>query len=88
MWGYGYRWAGYRTPKILRSTWHPGHDARGAEHRVPITDIRWKQWWLIHRKVAPALLQEVVWPASFSGIEISSLVNKDPRYFFAIHSLF
>lgn len=83
MWGYGYRWGWVRdeaNPAVDVAILVT--DARGKEHRIPITDVRWKQWWLIHRKVLPATLEGIVWPASFSGIEISSLVNKDPRYFF------
>jgi hypothetical protein len=84
MWGYGNRWGrnrSDRTPPIydvsilLR-------DARGKEFKIQITDIRWKQWWLIHRKVQPELLSQIVWPASFSGIQITTGDTKDPRYFY------
>lgn len=83
MWGYGNRWAWVRDPStpaadvsiLIR-------DARSREFKVQITDIRWKQWWLIHRRVAPETLKEIVWPASFSGIEISKIQHAEPRYFY------
>jgi hypothetical protein len=57
-------------------------DYRGREFRIQLTDIRWKQWWLIHRKVPADTLRQMVWPANFAGIEISKGGNSDPRYFF------
>jgi hypothetical protein len=83
MWGYGYRWGWVPDPSsppvaiaVLLT------DARGKEHRVPLGDVQWKQWWLIHRRIAAATLAEMVWPASVSGIEISKIANKEPRYFY------
>jgi hypothetical protein len=82
-WGYGNRWGWVRdetTPPVDVAILI--QDARGKEFTVSMTDIRWKQWWLIHRKVPAATAKEIVWPASFSGIEISKLKNSEPRYFF------
>jgi hypothetical protein len=83
LWGYGNRWNWVRddsTPAaevaILVT------DARGQEHRIQLTDIRWKQWWLIHRKVPAAILGQLAWPASFSGLEISRVRHSEPRYFY------
>ena len=83
MWGYGYRWGWVTDPSsppvdvsILVT------DARAKEFRIQVTDVRWKQWWLIHRKIARDVLSQIVLPASFSGIEISKIANKEPRYFF------
>ncbi len=83
MWGYGNRWSWVPDP-----TTPPANvsilvvDSRGKELRIPFTDVQWKQWWLIHRRVSPALLKQIVLPASFSGIEISGAANKDLRHFF------
>jgi len=83
MWGYGNRWSWVPDPStpaadvsILVT------DSQGRESRIQLTDIRWKQWWLIHRKVPAETLRQVVWPASFTGIEISKGGNTEPRYFF------
>ncbi|MCC6343199.1 MAG: hypothetical protein IT166_13425 [Bryobacterales bacterium] len=83
LWGYGNRWSWVpdkSTPaadvSVLVS------DARGKEFKIQLTDIRWKQWWLIHRRVPSDIRQQIVPPASFTGIEISKLSNTDPRYFY------
>ncbi|HUV14652.1 MAG TPA: hypothetical protein VMY18_13490, partial [Acidobacteriota bacterium] len=83
LWGYGNRWSWVSDPTtpaadvaiLIR-------DSRGKEFRIQLTDIRWKQWWLIHRLVPEETLDQIVWPASFSGIEISKGSNSDQRYFF------
>jgi hypothetical protein len=83
LWGYGNRW-GWEEDKttpaadvaVLLT------DARGKEFRIPLTDIRWKQWWLIHRRVSAAMLKEMTAPVALSGIEISKIGNTEPRYFF------
>lgn len=83
MWGYGNRWS-WRTeettPPAEVAVWI--RDARGKEFRVQLTDIRWKQWWLIHRRVPGEILEQIVWPASFTGIEVAKGSNKEPRYFY------
>ncbi|MCP5118222.1 MAG: hypothetical protein GY953_45995, partial [bacterium] len=83
MWGYGNRWRWRRD-----ETTPPADvailivDSRGKEFTIPMTDIRWKQWWLIHRRVVAETLRQIAWPASFSGIEISKAKNGQLRYFF------
>ena len=82
MWGYGNRWAWVKddsTPPTDVAVLVT--DAAGKEYRIPIADIRWKQWWLIHRRVPADTLRQIVLPASFSGIEISK-IGRDPRYFY------
>ncbi|HSB16962.1 MAG TPA: hypothetical protein VLE22_21100, partial [Bryobacteraceae bacterium] len=82
-WGYANRWGWMRdetTPPVDVSILI--QDARGKEFTVSMTDTRWKQWWLIHRKLPAAIAKEIVWPATFTGIEIAKLKNADPRYFF------
>jgi len=83
MWGYGNRWSWVRDPSTppadvsIRIV-----DSRGKEFTIELTPIRWKQWWLIHRKVPEKTLAQIVWPASFSGIEISKVRHTGERYFF------
>jgi hypothetical protein len=57
-------------------------DSRGKEFAIQITEIRWRQWWLIHRKVPDDVLEQIVWPASFSGIELSKVKHNAKRYFY------
>lgn len=83
LWGYGNRWSWVEdktTPPAEVAVWI--RDARGKEFRVEMTSIRWKQWWLIHRKVPAATLSAIVLPAAVSGIEIANAANTEARYFF------
>ena len=83
LWGYGNRWEWVPDP-----TTPPAdvavliQDARGKEFRVQLTDIRWKQWWLIHRRIPREILDQITLPASFTGIELGKATNQQPRYFF------
>jgi hypothetical protein len=83
LWGYGNRWAWVPDP-----TTPPAEvavliqDARGKEFRVQLTEILWKQWWLIHRRIPREILDQIVLPASFTGIELGKATNQQPRYFF------
>ena len=83
LWGYGNRW-GWEDDKTTPAAYVAVliRDARGKELRIPLTDIRWKQWWLIHRRVGSVISQEMTLPAALAGIEISKIGNTEPRYFF------
>ncbi len=83
LWGYGNRWSW-----VEDKTTPPGEvsvlvrDARGKEFTIQLTDIQWKQWWLIHRRIPEETRKQIVLPATFSGIEIAKVRNAEPRYFF------
>jgi hypothetical protein len=83
LWGYGDRWSWVpdpTTPPVDVSILV--RDARNKEFKVELTAVNWKQWWLIHRRIPPKVLSEMVMPVSFSGIEISKVTNRDLRYFY------
>lgn len=83
LWGYGNRWAWVKddtTPPVAVAILVT--DAAGKEFPIHVTDIGWKQWWLIHRRIPADVLKNIVLPASFSGIEISKLNQSQERYFF------
>ncbi len=83
LWGYGNRWAWVKdvtTPAA--DVYVLIVDAASREHRVNLTDIRWKQWWLIHRKLPAEIAGKIAWPASFSGIEIAGVRHKENRNFY------
>jgi hypothetical protein len=83
LWGYGNRWSWVpdeTTPAADVSVLVV--DSRGKEFTIRLTDIRWKQWWLIHQKLPTEVMKEIVWPASFAGIEISKVQHGGKRYFF------
>ena len=83
LWGYGNRWGRRRDdPAPVTDVSVLIVDSRGKEFRVQMTDIKWRQWWLIHRKIPGEILSQLVLPASFSGIEVAMSEAKDPRYFF------
>ena len=52
-------------------------DADGKEHSIPLTRIRWKEWWLAHKKLDAAMEA-----ASFAGIEVTGISNSEPRSIF------
>lgn len=83
LWGYGNRWgwhADQTTPAARVSILVT--DARNKEHRIQITDINWKQWWLIHRRVPQPDLEQIVFPAAFTGIELANASNTQNRHFY------
>jgi hypothetical protein len=83
LWGYGNRWAWETDPSTPPAEVSVlVQDARGKEFRIQLTDIRWKQWWLIHRRIPHEIFAQIVLPARFSGIEICKAKNPQLRYFF------
>ncbi|MCW5979410.1 MAG: hypothetical protein KIT09_15140 [Bryobacteraceae bacterium] len=83
MWGYGNRWGRRRddpAPPVNVSVLLV--DARGKETAIQITDIKWRGWWLIHRRPAKEELARLAAPLRFSGIEIAMPPNTERRYFF------
>jgi len=83
LWGYGNRW------NFIPDESTPGVkvailvlDARGREVAIPMAEVIWKQWWLIHRRLPVEISTKIQRPARFSGIEISGIKNRDIRYFF------
>ena len=83
MWGYGNRWSWVddkSTPPADVSILVT--DARGKEFTIQLAEIQWKQWWLIHRRVPADTMKQIVWPASFTGIEIAKIRHAQPRYFY------
>ena len=57
-------------------------DARGTEFRIPLTDMRWQGWWLVHHKAPADVLKEIAWPAALSGIELAMGRTNGRRYLF------
>lgn len=51
-------------------------DSLGKERSIPLTRIRWKEWWLAHKKLTP------LESSAFSGIEITGMSNSEPRSVF------
>jgi len=52
-------------------------DSAGQEQPIYLTRVRWKEWWLAHRK-----LDTPPESASFSGIEVKGISNAEARSIF------
>ncbi len=52
-------------------------DSSGKEQSIPLTRIRWKEWWLAHKKLDSAMKS-----ASLTGIEVRGMWNKETRAIF------
>ncbi len=52
-------------------------DSHGKENQIHLTTVRWKEWWLAHKK-----LGAIMNSASFSGIEVRGITNTEPRSIF------
>jgi hypothetical protein len=87
-WVYGNNWgwsSDPSTPQVALAVLVA--DARGVEHRIELTRIRWKEWWLVHRRIPKDLLEKMAPPWSLSGIEIAGCSparpgNVEPRTLF------
>ncbi|MCW5980750.1 MAG: hypothetical protein KIT09_21900 [Bryobacteraceae bacterium] len=83
MWGYADRRRQRTGPGTPTHITVLVRDAAGAEHRFPISDVIWMHWWLVHHKASRQTLEQIVWPASFSGIEIAmDTPNPQQRYLY------
>jgi hypothetical protein len=54
-------------------------DARGKEIAVPLGRVRWKEWFLLHRRFSPEQTAAATDGVSFTGIEILGARNREDR---------
>ena len=83
MWMHGNNWSWVPDPSTPQVT--IGilvKDGDGQEHDVRLTRVRWKEWWLPHRKMDPSTVQDFQSGASFSGIRITNCANTENRDLF------
>ncbi|MCC6441899.1 MAG: hypothetical protein IT210_00425 [Armatimonadetes bacterium] len=79
-WCYGNNWDWVpdpSTPKVnlfIHLT-----DAKGQKLRIPITNVRWEEWWLVRRRLPADTLRTIAFPCDFDGLEISGGSNKEDR---------
>jgi len=79
-WIYGNNWAWASdpdTPQVSVSALF--EDASGNEIRVSLTRIRWKEWFLAHRRLTPEQIERVADGGSFAGFLIENGSNKEDR---------
>jgi hypothetical protein len=80
IWCYGNNWGWQPDPStpqveltlILKNP-------EGEEFRVPLTKVRWKEWWLVHKKLPQEVLEKLSKPSYFAGLEVSGISNRDDR---------
>ena len=68
MWAYGNRWDWENPPGTppVRLALHL-RDGAGQAHDLHIDDVRWQQWWLLHKKLPPGLPS----PLRLESIEVA-----------------
>jgi hypothetical protein len=81
VWIYGNNWDWVPDPKtpqvpvslVIR-------DAGGSLHEIPITRVRWEEWWLVHHVLPPDLLAGA--PLRLEGIRVDGCKNSEDREIF------
>ncbi|MCX6898058.1 MAG: hypothetical protein NT105_05085 [Verrucomicrobia bacterium] len=79
-WVYGNNWAWVTdktTPPVEIAVLLRGKG--GAEVRVTMSAVRWKEWWVMHRKLTAEQLDLLKGGATLEGIQISNGRNKEDR---------
>jgi len=80
IWCYGNNWAWQPDPSTpqVHLAIHI-QDADGRCFRIPLTHVRWKEWWLIHKRIDKTMLDEMKFPCVFVGLEILCGSNSEER---------
>ncbi|MCX6910164.1 MAG: hypothetical protein NTY01_19265 [Verrucomicrobia bacterium] len=79
-WVYGNNWAWVTdksTPPVEIAVLLRGKG--GAEVRVAMSTVRWKEWWVMHRKLTAEQLDFLKDGATLEGIQIANGRNKEHR---------
>ncbi|MFA6564279.1 MAG: hypothetical protein WCV00_20420 [Verrucomicrobiia bacterium] len=79
-WVYGNNWAWVTdksTPPVEIAVLLRGKG--GAEVRVAMSAVRWKEWWVMHRKLTAEQLDFLKDGATLEGIQIGNGRNKEDR---------
>lgn len=79
LWVWGNNWFGRDadTPSVSVSAVFS--DAAGAEFTISFIAVRWKEWFLCHRRLSPEQIERVANGASFRRFEITNGRNKADR---------
>lgn len=81
IWIYGNNWSWAPDPETPRTTislllLDKDNDA----HTLDLAQVRWKEWWLVHKVLPPSLLEKK--PLRFTGIQVTGGSNKEDRELF------
>jgi hypothetical protein len=81
IWIYGNNWSWAPDPQTPRTTISLLIlDKGNAEHTLDLAQVRWKEWWLVHKVLPPGLLDKK--PLRFAGIRVTGGSNKQDRELF------
>ena len=81
IWIYGNNWSWSPDPGTPRTTISLLIlDKDNAAHTLDLTQVRWKQWWLVHKVLPPSLLDKK--PLRFAGLRVTGGSNKEDRELF------
>ncbi|MFQ6042586.1 MAG: RNA polymerase sigma factor [Candidatus Poribacteria bacterium] len=80
IWCYGNNWAWQPDPSTPQANLAVHlRDSDGRDFRIPLTNVRWREWWLVHKRIDKAMLDEIKFPCAFVGLEISGGANSEER---------
>jgi len=82
-WAYGNNWAWMTdksTPRVHIDVLLKAKD--GGEISVPMTTVRWKEWWFVRHKLSPELVKRLGDGATFEGIRVRGGRNTEDRVLF------
>ncbi|MCD6359882.1 MAG: hypothetical protein J7M38_03390, partial [Armatimonadetes bacterium] len=73
MWVYGNNWGSRNDPSTPRIGIQVLFtDSEGREFEVDLTRVRWKEWFLCHRRLTPEQIERVKGGAAFTGFRITN----------------
>lgn len=83
LWCYGNNWGW--TPDPSTPQVHLAvhlKDSQGQSYRVSLTSVRWKEWWLVHKRIDREMLRRMNFPCQFAGLDVSGISNAEERTLF------
>ncbi|MCP4258966.1 MAG: hypothetical protein GY774_15895 [Planctomycetes bacterium] len=81
IWIYGNNWSWAPDPETPRTTISLLIlDKDNVTHTLDLAQVRWKEWWLVHKVLPPSLLDKK--PLRFTGIRVTGGSNKEDRELF------
>ncbi|MBC8235721.1 RNA polymerase sigma factor [bacterium] len=80
IWCYGNNWAWQPDP-LTPQVHLAAHiqDSDGRSFRIPLTHVRWREWWLVHKRIDKSMLNEMKFPCAFEGLEVLGGANSEER---------
>lgn len=83
LWVYGNNWAfspDRSTPPVTLTLLC--RSASGAEVGISLGTVRWKEWWLMHRRLTPDQIATLGEGARCEGLEMTGGRNRDSRFLY------